>query len=127
MELESTPPPHSLIATTSDGRVRYSAEQRNHLLDLFEQSGMTGKAFAEQHGVKYPTFALWRKRRRDDRATSSAPGTGGFVVAEVSTRSSQANQIRIELPGGASLTVQNAAVASLAAAVLKQLSLPESC
>ena len=127
MELESTPPPHSLVATTSDGRVRYSAEQRDHLLDLFEQSGMTGKAFAAKHGVKYSTFALWRKRRRNDLAKPSAPGTGGFVVAELSTNSSQANQLRIELPGGASFTVHNAAEASLAAAVLKQLSSFGSC
>ena len=35
-----------LVATTRDGRVRYTREQRERVLDLFEKSGMSGKAFA---------------------------------------------------------------------------------
>ena len=49
-----------LVKAGKDGRVRYSAEQKRRVLELFEQSGMSGKAFAEQHGIKYPTFAYWR-------------------------------------------------------------------
>ena len=47
-----------VVRTNRDGRVRYPSEQKEKVLDLFEQSGMSGKVFAEEHGIQYPTFAL---------------------------------------------------------------------
>jgi hypothetical protein len=48
------------------GRVTLGREQREAALDAFEASGMTGQAFALQHGIKIQTFASWiQKRRRD--------------------------------------------------------------
>lgn len=43
-----------LLKTSRDGRVRYSLEQKERVLDLFEQSGMSGRAFAEEHGKNMP-------------------------------------------------------------------------
>lgn len=48
-----------LIRTGRDGRQRYSEEYKRQVLDAFAVSGMSGKAFADQCGVKYPTFASW--------------------------------------------------------------------
>jgi hypothetical protein len=49
------------------GRVRYSAERREALLDEFERLGMKGAAFARLAGISYPTFATWIQKRRHSR------------------------------------------------------------
>lgn len=56
------------------GRVRMPKEKRELILDRFEESGMTGLAFAKHVGVKYPTFASWIQKRRRDRGERSASG-----------------------------------------------------
>jgi hypothetical protein len=53
-----------LIRSDSKGRVLVAAEQRDALLDAFEQSGQSAMAFCRQHGLKYPTFATWVQKRR---------------------------------------------------------------
>ena len=50
------------------GRVSYSVEQREALLDEFERSGLKGAAFARTTGLQYSTFAAWIQRRRHRRA-----------------------------------------------------------
>jgi len=49
------------------GRVRVPKERREEMVDAFEASGMSGKAFAEQHGINYQTFASWIQKRRRAR------------------------------------------------------------
>lgn len=49
------------------GRVTIPKEKREELLDAFEASGMSGKAFAEQHGIHVQTFASWIQKRRRAR------------------------------------------------------------
>ena len=46
------------------GRVTLTGEQREHLLDEFERSGLKGVPFARLAGVNYPTFASWIQKRR---------------------------------------------------------------
>ena len=53
-----------LIRSASKGRVLVAADQRDALLDAFEQSGQSAMAFCRQHGLKYPTFATWVQKRR---------------------------------------------------------------
>lgn len=45
-----------------------AADQRDALLDAFEQSGQSATAFCRQHGLKYPTFAtrVQKHRRRTE-------------------------------------------------------------
>jgi len=53
------------IRSDTKGRVLVAADQRDALLDPFEQSGQSDMAFCRQHDLKYPTFAtLVQKRRR---------------------------------------------------------------
>ena len=40
-------------------RQRVSAEERNRILDLFRQSGLTQAAFAEQQRIKLTTLQHW--------------------------------------------------------------------
>ena len=82
-----------LVATGRDGRVHYTREQRERVLDLFEKSGMSGKAFAEKYGIKYPTFALWRRQQRE----KPEGDTGGFVLAETPSNTSLGSSAN--LPG----------------------------
>jgi hypothetical protein len=49
------------------GRVSYSAERREALLDEFERRGMKAAVFARMAGISYPTFATWIQKRRHAR------------------------------------------------------------
>ena len=121
--------PATLVQTTRNGRVCYSREQKEQVLDLFEQSGMSGKAFAEQHCIKYPTFALWRRQRREareDRASTS--GSGGFLLAEIGTgepagrRAAMAEGLSLILPGGAEVRAQGESGVHMLASLITKLS-----
>ena len=46
-----------LLKTDVLGRTRMSRAQREAILDAFESSGMTGQAFALQHGILSPRIA----------------------------------------------------------------------
>ena len=46
-----------ILKTDALGRVHMPADRREAILDAFEQSGMSGQAFAKHAGLKYPTFA----------------------------------------------------------------------
>ena len=63
--MTSTTTEETLILKTDVlGRVSMPADRREAILDAFEQSDMSGQAFAKQIGVKYPTFASWMQKRR---------------------------------------------------------------
>lgn len=49
------------------GRVRVKAGIREQILDDFERSGMSGRAFAKHHGIHAQTFASWIQKRRRER------------------------------------------------------------
>ena len=99
---ESSEDVSQVVRTNRDGRVRYTSEQKEKVLDLFEQSGMSGKAFAEEHGIKYPTFALWRRQRRESRhgPENQNQVDEGFLLAEISPRRDVNDGLTLLLPGG---------------------------
>jgi transposase-like protein len=49
------------------GSYRFDADQRAQLLAAFERSGLSGAAFARQHGIHYTTFCGWRQRQAKAR------------------------------------------------------------
>ena len=55
----------SLLKEDLAGRVRVPAAKRLQILEEFDRSGMSGLAFAALVGVKYQTFASWRRRRSE--------------------------------------------------------------
>ncbi len=67
------------------GRVSYTNQQREALLDEFERSGLKGSQFALAAGVKYQTFAHWLQQRRHARGDYKAlePKTGFRLVEAV--------------------------------------------
>lgn len=113
-----------LIRTTRDGRVRYTPEQKRKVLDLFEQSGMSGKAFAEEHGIKYPTFALWRRQRRESQPSPDTQSevNEGFLLAEISPRRDEDNGLTLHLPGGREVRASGANGVDLLAQLIAKIS-----
>jgi len=59
--MNTTSADETILKTDVLGRVRTPRERREHLLDEFERSGLSGKKFAALAGIKYPTFATWRR------------------------------------------------------------------
>ncbi len=130
------------------GRVTLTGEQREHLLDEFERSGLKGRPFARLAGVNYPTFASWIQKRRHARgdyvrvsrrqaAAGSEPPRALSLVEAVLASSQPAPAgthngtgaavLQLNLPGGAHLTIATPQHAVLAAQLLKALAPYPSC
>ena len=111
-----------LIRTGRDGRQRYSEAYKHQVLEAFDASGMSGKAFAEQCGVKYPTFASWlAKRRRDGSPQAAAPADPdgpAFLLAEIGEGS---EALELTLPGGITARATTPGQARLLAALIAAL------
>ncbi|VGO11916.1 hypothetical protein PDESU_00464 [Pontiella desulfatans] len=119
---DSIPPTElTILKADTAGRVRTPIEQRNALLDAFEQSGMSGAAFAKLHGIKYPTFAYWRKRREEARNEDDARSGPFFEEIEIQRAAAGPGGLGIELPGGARLVIDRADQFPMVAALLKYL------
>lgn len=112
----------TIIRTGSDGRLRYTPEQREGLLDAFSRSGQSAMAFARQHGVSYQTFVAWLRKRRD---TGAALPSGSPAFAEVMLQqpaaTHPAHALRIVLPCGTMIEVASRAALPLAAELISTL------
>jgi hypothetical protein len=106
------------------------------LLEEFGRSGLSGAKFAALAGVKYSTFANWVQQRRRQRGgcgqTQSPVHTTAAkmrwletVIEEAQTPGDKnRSTLRLELPGGASVQIRDAAQLGLAAALLAALEKP---
>ena len=113
------------------GRVQTPPERREALLDKFEASAMSGKAFAERYGIKYQTFNWWRHRRKRQREGGPvAKGTKAgkkaqsftLALAEVAgPAGTAAGAVEIELSGGHRLVLKDRRGVALAAALIREL------
>ena len=96
-----------ILKVDSRGRVPVPPEKQEPILDEFESSGMSWIAFAELIGVKYPTFASWRRRR--DRSRPRHPRTGrgreGQIRFPEAQPASSSTALQVELPGSARLRI----------------------
>jgi len=123
------------------GRVSYSPERREGILDEFERSGLKGAAFARTIGLRYSTFAAWIQRRRHERGdygmiASPAEREPGKTVRlmevvlgkpEVPAVAENAPALRVELRCGTCLLVGDERQAVLAARVLQALASGAPC
>ena len=121
------------------GRVQVSRERREWLLDEFDRSGVVAGEFARVAGLKYSTFATWvQKRRRATGAGAMAGKTGRVPTRKVRTalpgprfvearieRSSPGPggvvALRVELPCGARMEIEDVSQAQIAAALLRAM------
>lgn len=125
MPTDSEPAYSSIIRTGSDGRLRYSPDQRQALLDAFDRSGMSAMSFTRQHGVQYQTFIAWIRKRRQDTTPSEMSGPAfAEVLLNGREPAPRADGLRIVLPCGAMLEVGSRAALPLAVELLNTLRRP---
>ena len=128
-----------LLKVDALGRVQVSRQRREWLLDEFERSGVAAAEFAGMAGIKYPTFANWVQKRR--RATGAYPAMGRaglaatmkrraalpaprFVEARIERSSPGPGGVaalRVELPCGARMEIEDVSQVQIAAALLRAL------
>jgi transposase-like protein len=118
----------TIIKCDRQGRLRYSAEHKQALIEAYESSGLSGPKFAELHGVNYQTLVYWLKKRRP--AGSSSQALVAFVPAELeheqSGRSST-QPVEVLLPDGMRLAIHSAGQVELAALLIRQLQSSRPC
>lgn len=119
-----SPPDSTIIRTGSDGRLRYTPEQRRGLLEAFGRSGLSAMAFSRQHGVCYQTFITWVRKRRERGADlpADAPAFAELMLQQSSP--SPAAALRVVLPCGTVIEVASRAALPLAAELLSSLRRP---
>lgn len=113
----TTIPSENELKTDALGRVQTPLEQREALLDAFEQSGMSGAAFARLHGLRYPTFMAWLQKR----ARQQAGGKPQFHELVVASDRPCAHGLVVKLPGGGSFHLERADQLPMATALLHYL------
>jgi len=116
----------SIIKADRIGRAHYSQQYKDEALAAFDQSSLSGPAFAQQCGVKYPTFASWiSKRRRVEQPPGrselgEAKPSPAFLMAEVAQGMS-VPALKIALPGNAVLHLTDTSQIPLVAELLRTL------
>ncbi len=81
--------------------MRQPPEVRQQMFALIEQwltSGLTQKAFCEQHSIRYYVFHYWYKRYRMQQSGMQDNATS-FVKLQVA-KPSHAGSVEINFPGG---------------------------
>jgi DNA-binding transcriptional regulator/RsmH inhibitor MraZ len=109
-----------VLKTDIKGRVLTPAKEREALLDAFEQSGMSGAAFARLHGIRYTTFAHWRRMRRKLREAKE-DRQPAFQEVAIQAEKPSAHALTIELPGGGRVRLERADQLPMAKALLHYL------
>ena len=115
--------PATIIKSDRTGRLRYTQQYKDEVLAAYQASGMSGPAFAEHCGLKYPTFASWaakRKKKNGSGSQAQAAGAQQFVLAEFATAPGSGGLL-VELPGGARAQLAEAGQADLLAALIRSL------
>jgi hypothetical protein len=128
------------------GRVQRTLAQREAILDEFERSGLSGKAFARVAGIKYQTFVSWRQDRRESRGLVRKRTPGGVLVPQAgghqrSLRLVEARMdvavppvalpvvvpLEVRLPGGSQVDLKSAEQVTLLAELIKALAGSAPC
>jgi hypothetical protein len=110
------------------GRIKTPADRRAAILEEYDRSGMSGPAFAGHYGIKYQTFAAWlvkRRRQRSRREPIVAAKPLRLVEAVMDAGTTACTRsgvvLRVELPGGAALEMNDESQAVLVAQLLRAL------
>lgn len=107
------------------GRLRYTPEQKQALIEAYQTSGLSAPRFAAMHGVNYQTLVSWLKKRR--HADPDHPALRSLVPAEldgVTPRSVTTLPMEILLPCGVKLAIHTPSQVELAATLIRELSRP---
>ncbi len=84
METPIDTPAGPIIKSGRTGRTRYTAEYKQEVLGTFESSSLSAPVFAQQCGIKDPTFAAWlAKRKQGNRLSAKQTERPSFILAEL--------------------------------------------
>jgi transposase-like protein len=133
----------SILKRDRRGRVRSTPEQRQAVLEQYGRSGLSGPEFARVAGIAYQTFACWRHQRRKAalalrcrgvdsreegggsvRLVEAVMGSPEFAAGSVVRPVASVAVLHLELPGGTTLRVSEAAQVPLTARLLQALAEP---
>lgn len=112
----------SIIKSDRRGRLRYTSEHKQALIEAYETSGLSGPKFAELHGVNYQTLAYWLKKQRP--SGPDHPALVSLVPAELDhevRRHTGAPPLEIQLPSGIKLTIHAPSQVEPAARLIREL------
>lgn len=84
------------------GRQLRRPEEWAKLIELYDQSGLTQKAFAKREGIKYPTLVAWLGRRRQEALRADSPRTS-FATLRLDAPSVARAPLEVVLPDGTRL------------------------
>ena len=110
------------------GRLRYTTEQKQVLIEAYEASGLSAPRFAALHGVNYQTLVSWLKKRRVDGADH--PALRSLIPAELDgppPRSAAVPPMEVLLPCGVRLAVHTSSQMNMAAALIRELRNSRPC
>lgn len=116
-----------ILKRDAGGRVVVPVQRQIELVREYERSGLSGPKFAAMAGLKYQTFATWRRKHGTEpplRSRSVAEGSPvkvAWLEAELSPNVSSVGGIALLLPGGARVEITRPEQASLAAQLVKTL------
>lgn len=65
-------------------RIRRTGKQWQSIVDQFEASGLSQRAFCRQVGVSYGTFSRWRRRLMSANTQQRAPAPEADLFVELS-------------------------------------------
>ena len=110
------------------GRVQLRRERREALMAEFARSGMNGQQFAKWAGIKYSTFACWRRKQnqvkppRTGESKAVKPITAvPWVEAVVREPDKNPTHLVIEMGAGVRLSIKDRGQAELAGVMLREL------
>ena len=114
----------SIIKSDRIGRSQYRPQYKAEVLAAFRESGMSGRAFAEQCGIKYATFASWVTKANKGTAQEAITSCSSpFALAEFESPGASTSRpaLEIKFPGGAIATATSCDQVRLLADLLKAL------
>jgi transposase-like protein len=94
--------------------------RRARLLEVYDRSGLSGAAFARQHGITYTTFCNWRQQR----AKAKAPASPAFVQVELPT---PGVELTVELGAHACVRLNAIGQIALATELIRALNAKSAC
>ncbi|MFZ4395090.1 MAG: IS66 family insertion sequence element accessory protein TnpA [Kiritimatiellia bacterium] len=91
--------------TTAERRCRFTATERNRLIQEHAASGLTKKAFCARRRINLATFYAWKPRPQTAAATPAAT----FAQVEVCASSHAESPAAVEvlLPNGARIGIRH--------------------
>lgn len=109
-----------VLKSDGAGRVQTPVARQVELVREFERSGLSGPRFAELAGVRYQTFATWRRKHGVQRAAREQLKPV-FLEVTAAQAVTAASMLEIALPGGAQVCLRDAGQVPLLATLIKAL------